>query len=124
MDVEKHKDFEREGGDLHSRVTLTYPQAVLGASLEIPTLIDGNEKVDVPAGTAHGRILKVKGRGIHRLRGPRGRGDLYVHVLVDIPKKLTDKQKSLIQELAKEMNAPVVTEEEGFLGKFKKLFEQ
>jgi len=123
MDVEKHKDFEREGSDLRSRITLTYPQVVLGASLEIPTLIDGNEKIDIPAGTAHGRVLKVKGRGMPRLRGPRGRGDLYVHVLVDIPKKLTDRQKSLVQELAKEMDTPINAGEEGILGKFKKLFD-
>jgi len=123
IDVEKHKDFEREGGDLHSRLTLTYPQAVLGASLEIPTLIDGNEKIDVPPGTAHGRVLKVKGRGMPRLRGPRGRGDLYVHVFVDIPKKLTDKQKELILELAKEMATPTRTGEEGFFDKFKRLFD-
>ena len=123
IDVEKHKDFEREGGDLHSRLTLTYPQAVLGTSLEIPTLIDGNEKIDVPAGTAHGRVLKVKGKGMPRLRGPRGRGDLYIHVFIDIPKNLTDKQKELILELAKEMNTPTGTGEEGFFDKFKKLFD-
>ena len=123
MDVEKHKDFEREGGDLRSRITLTFPQAVLGASLEIPTLIDGYEKIEIPAGTSHGRVFKVKGRGMPRLRGPRGRGDLYVQVAVDIPKKLTDKQKALIQELAREMDTPINTGEGGILGKFKKLFD-
>jgi len=123
LEVERHKDFERDGGDLHSRLTLTYPQAVLGTSIEIPTLIDGREKIDVPAGTSHGRVLKVKGKGMPRLRGPRGRGDLYVHVFVDIPSKLTEKQKSLIAELAKEMNTPVGTGDEGIFDKFKKLFD-
>lgn len=122
MDIERHKDFEREGSDLHTRFTLTYPQAVLGASVEIPTLIDGNEKIDVPAGTAHGRVLKVKGRGMPILRGPRGRGDLYVHVLIDIPTKLTDKQKELILELAQEMKTPTGTGDAGIFDKFKKLF--
>ncbi|MCL2009592.1 MAG: molecular chaperone DnaJ [Synergistaceae bacterium] len=123
IDVERHKDFERDGGDLHSRLTLTYPQAVLGTSVYIPTLIDGDEKIDVPAGTSHGRILKVKGRGMPRLRGPRGRGDLYVHVFVDIPTKLTDKQKALILDLANEMKTPTGTGEEGLFNKFKKLFD-
>jgi len=122
IEVEQHKDFQREGGDLHSRLILTYPQAVLGASVEISTLIDGNEKIDVPAGTEHGRVLKVKGRGMPRLRGPRGRGDLYMHVLIDIPKKLTENQKALVHELAKEMDTPVATGEEGILGKFRKKF--
>jgi len=123
IEVERNKDFERDGGDLHSRLTLTYPQAVLGASLEIQTLIDGIEKIDVPAGTSHGRVLKVKGKGMPRLRGPRGRGDLYIHVFVDIPTKLTEKQKSLVVELAKEMKTPVGTGEEGIFDKFKKLFD-
>jgi molecular chaperone DnaJ len=96
---------------------------VLGTSLEIPTLIDGKEKIDVPAGTAHGRVLKVRGKGMPRLRGPRGRGDLYIHVFIEVPTKLTDKQKGLILELAKEMKVPVGTGEGGIIDKFKKLFD-
>ncbi|MDR1048657.1 MAG: molecular chaperone DnaJ [Synergistaceae bacterium] len=122
LEVEPHKDFERDGSDLHSRFVLTYPQAVLGTSAEVPTLIDGNEKIEVPPGTAHGRVLKVKGRGMPRLRGARGRGDLFLHVFIDVPTKLTDRQKALISDLAKEMKVPVGTEEEGFFDKFKKLF--
>jgi molecular chaperone DnaJ len=121
LEVERHDDFERDGGDLHSRLVLTYPQAVLGTSMEIETLIDGKEKIDVPAGTAHGRVLKIKGKGMPRLRGARGRGDLYIHVFIDVPSKLTDKQKGLILELAKEMKVPVGTGEEGIVDKFKKL---
>jgi molecular chaperone DnaJ len=123
LEVEKREDFQRDGGDLHSRLVLTYPQAVLGTSVEIQTLIDGKEKIDIPAGTAHGRVLKVKGKGMPRLRGPRGRGDLYIHVSIDVPAKLTDKQRGLIQELAKEMKVPVGGGEEGIFDKFKKLFD-
>jgi molecular chaperone DnaJ len=123
IEVERHKEFERDGGDLHSRLVLTYPQAVLGTSIEIPTLIDGKEKIDVPVGTAHGRVLKVRGKGMPRLRGPRGRGDLYIHVSIDVPTKLTDKQKELILELAKEMKVPVGIGEGGIIDKFKKLFD-
>lgn len=123
IDVEAHKDFERDGGDLHSRLVLTYPQAVLGTTVEIATLIDGKEKIEVPSGTTHGRVLKVKGKGMPRLRGPRGRGDLYMHVFIDIPSKLTEKQKTLVEELAKEMQVPVSQHEEGFFDKFKKLFD-
>jgi molecular chaperone DnaJ len=122
LEVEPDKNFERDGGNLHTRLVLTYPQAVLGASVKVPTLIDGEEKIDVPAGTAQGRVLKVKGKGMPRLRGPRGRGDLFVHIFIDVPTKLTDKQKSLISELAAEMQVPVNTGEEGFFDKFKKLF--
>jgi molecular chaperone DnaJ len=122
LEVGSDKYFERDGSNLHSRLVLNYPQAVLGTNVTIPTLIDGEEKINIPAGTAHGRILKVKGKGMPRLRGPRGRGDLFVHVFIDIPTKLTDKQKTLISELASEMQVPINTEEEGFFDKFKKLF--
>ncbi|MDR2529213.1 MAG: molecular chaperone DnaJ [Synergistaceae bacterium] len=123
IEVQRHKDFEREGGDLHSRLVLTYPQAVLGASIEASTLIDGQEKIDVPPGTAHGRVLKLRGKGMPRLRGPRGRGDLYLHVFIDVPSKLTDKQRELVTALAKEMNVPVSAGEEGIFDKFKKFFD-
>lgn len=123
VEVERHRDFERDGGDLHSRLILTWPQAVLGASMEIPTLIDGKEKIEIPSGTAHGRVLKVRGKGMPRLRGPRGRGDLYIHVFVDVPSKLTDRQKELVTELAKEMKVPVSAGDEGIFDKFKKLFD-
>jgi molecular chaperone DnaJ len=122
LEVERHKSFERDGGDLHSRLLLTWPQAVLGTSVEIPTLIDGMEKIDIPPGTTQGRVLKVKGLGMPRLRGARGRGDLYVHVFIDVPSKLTDKQRSLVNELAHEMKVPV-SSEEGIFDKFKKLFD-
>jgi molecular chaperone DnaJ len=122
LEVEPNKNFEREGGNLHTRLVLNYPQAVLGTSVGISTLIDGEEKIAIPAGTAQGRIIKVRGKGMPRLRGPRGRGDLFVHVFIDVPTKLTDKQKALISELASEMQSPVNTGEEGFLEKFRKLF--
>ena len=123
IDVEPDKRFDRDGADLHTRLLLTYPQAVLGAEVEIATLIDGVEKIQVPAGTAHGQVLKVRGKGMPRLRGPRGRGDLYAHVFIDIPSKLTDRQKELIGQLAEEMETPVGAGEPGFFEKFKKLFD-
>ncbi|RRD65006.1 molecular chaperone DnaJ [Fretibacterium sp. OH1220_COT-178] len=123
IDVEPSKDFDRDGADLHTRLLLTYPQAVLGAEVELATLIDGVEKVEVPAGTAHGQVLKIRGKGMPRLRGPRGRGDLYAHVLIDIPSRLTDRQRELITELAGEMETPVGAGEPGFFEKFKKLFD-
>ncbi len=123
IDVESHKEFERDGGDLHTRLVLSYPQATLGAVVEVNTLIDGTEKVDVPCGTTHGRVLKVKGKGMPRLRGARGRGDLYCHVFIDVPSKLTDRQRELISELGKELGTPTSGNEPGFFEKFKKLFD-
>ena len=121
-DVTPDKRFERDGADLHTTLILTYPQAVLGTEVEVDTLLDGKTKVSVPPGTPHGHVLKVRWMGMPRLNRQRSRGDLYVHVFVDVPTKLTDKQRKLITELAGEMEAPVGTGEPGFFDKVKKLF--
>lgn len=118
--VAPDKNFERNGGDLHKKITITYPQAVLGSTLDIETLIDGAEKLVIPAGTAHGTIFKIKGKGMPRLRGPRGRGDILVHVALDVPKQLSDRARELITELGQEMKVPLGAEEEGFFEKVKK----
>ena len=121
--VKADKNFERDGGDLHCRLYITYPQAVLGAVVEVETLIDGKEKLNIPPGTTHGSRFKIKDRGIARLRGARGRGDLYIHVFVDIPQKISEKEKQLISELANEMKVSVGTGEEGLFDKFKRFFD-
>jgi len=121
--VKTDKNFERDGGDLHRRLYITYPQAVLGAVVEVETLIDGTEKLNIPPGTTHGSRFKIKERGIARLRGARGRGDLYVHVFVDIPQKVSEKEKQLISELANEMKVSVGAGEEGFFDRFKRFFD-
>ena len=121
IDVEVHPDFERDGADLHTRLILTYPQAVLGTEAKIKTLDGTEELLSVPSGTQHGQILKVKGKGMPRLNS-KAVGDLYVHVFIEIPKKLTDKQRELIKSLADEMKAPVSEEDSGLKGWFKGLF--
>ena len=105
IEVEADKRFQREGADLHLRVDVAIPQASLGCELKIQTL-DGEETLDVPAGTQPGSILRIRGRGMPRLRGS-GKGDLHIHVRVTVPKKFTDKEKSLLIELALEMKVSI-----------------
>jgi molecular chaperone DnaJ len=90
--------FERQGDDLHTQIVIRYPQAVLGTEMEIPTL-DGPEVIDVPAGSKHGTVLRLKGRGVTHLRG-RGVGDLYVHVSIDVPSEVSDAERDLLRSLA------------------------
>ena len=116
VSVANHPDFERDGGDLHTRLTITFPQAALGCTVSVPTLDGESESLTIPAGTQPGKVFTLRGRGITRLRGPRGKGDLYAHVMVDIPAKLTDKQRALLEELAREMNVEV--ESSGVFSKF------
>ena len=103
--VESHPLFERDRDDLHTRLDLKYPQVVLGASVEIPTL-DGTDRIEIPPGTPGGKTFRVKGKGMPRLRGS-GRGDLFVHVVIEIPKNLSDKERALVEALAHEMDVPV-----------------
>ena len=124
IDVEIHPNFERDGADLHTSLILTYPQAVLGTEAKIKTLDGSEESLSVPAGTQHGHVLKLKGKGMPRLNSPlNSSGDLYVHVYVEIPKKLNDKQRELIKALADEMKAPVSEGDSGFSSWFKGLFK-
>ena len=101
VNVRPHPIFEREGYNVWVEMHITYPEAVLGCELEVPTL-DGKVKYNVPAGTQSGDVFRLRNKGIQTLNN-RGRGDELVRVIVDIPKKVTDKQKELITQLSKEL---------------------
>lgn len=94
--LKKHKFFEREGRDLHCQISITFPQAALGTTVEVPTLEDKQE-LKIPAGTQPDDIFIIKGRGIKQIeRGSKG--DLYVRVNIKTPKNLTKKQKEILQQ--------------------------
>lgn len=99
--VKEHKIFRREGDDLALDAQITYPQAVLGGSIKVPTIEGKEVELDIPKGTQFGSVLKMQGNGMPRL-GKKGFGDLLVHVKIEVPKKPTARQKELLEELAKE----------------------
>ncbi len=107
LEVEADELFIRDGNDLHTQAVISFPQAVLGCQVDVPTL-DGSEKKDLPGGTRPGDTFRLKGKGMPRLRGGN-RGDLVVHIDVDVPRNLSDKARSLVEELASEMGTPVQT---------------
>ena len=92
--------FERSGDDLHTTVHLTMVQAALGTQIEVATLED-TRAVVVEPGTQGGHVVRLKGAGVPHLRG-RGRGDLFVHLVVDTPTGLNAKQEALLRQLATE----------------------
>jgi len=98
LNVEEHPFFKREGSDIHCDIPLSFPKAVLGSEIEVPTL-DGVSKLKIPSGTPSGKIFHLKGKGIQRLGG-YGKGDQIVRVYIDVPKKLTPRQKELLEEFA------------------------
>ena len=96
--VQQHPVFERQGDELHCALTLPMTAAVLGTTVKFDTL-DGEQEIDVRPGTQPGEILTLRGLGAARLRGG-GRGDLYIHLAVEIPTKLDDAQTTLLKQLA------------------------
>jgi molecular chaperone DnaJ len=100
-----HKYFDRENDDLLYYLDVTYPQAALGAEVQVPTL-DGETTLKINPGTQPGEILKLRGKGMPRLRG-YGRGDLLVKVNIMVPGKLSAKQRALLEQLAAELGTDV-----------------
>jgi molecular chaperone DnaJ len=118
--VKPHGIFQRDGNDLICEIPITFVQATLGDELVIPTL-DGKIKYKIPEGTQSGTVFRLKGKGIPMLRG-YGRGDLYVKVVVEIPKQLNDKQKDLLKQFADIMGEDIHQQRKSFFGKVKDIF--
>jgi molecular chaperone DnaJ len=97
ISVQAHPFFEREGNDLHYVMPISFPQAALGAELSIPTL-EGETKLKIPEGTQSGRQFRLRNKGVPVLND-HGRGDLIVHVAVQVPAKLNKMQKELLRQL-------------------------
>ncbi len=95
--MKAHDVFERDGDDLHCTVPVGLTTAALGGSIEVPTL-GGKAEIELPEGTQHGKTFRLRGKGIKGLRSSYP-GDLYCHVTVETPVKLTDHQRKLLQEL-------------------------
>jgi molecular chaperone DnaJ len=93
-----HPTFTREGDDLHCTMSLPMTAAALGTSIPLETL-DGEESLEVPAGTQPAEVITLKARGVPHLRGT-GRGNLHVHLEVQVPTKLDDEQVELLRKLA------------------------
>ena len=103
--VKPHQRFHREGPDLLAELSVSFPQAALGTAVELETL-DGKVSLQVPAGSESGKTLRLRGKGMPYLRGS-GRGDLHVRLKVVVPQKVSPKVKSLLEEMAKELDVEV-----------------
>lgn len=94
--LKPHEIFQRDGGNLHCEMPISFSTAALGGEIEVPTL-GGSAKMKIPAETQTGGVFRLKGKGIKPLR-QSDHGDLMVHVVVETPVKLTEKQKELLRE--------------------------
>jgi curved DNA-binding protein len=98
--IKEHPVFDREGDNLVVEKEITFSEAVLGTTIEVPTL-DGMKKVTIPAGTQSHTKMRLKGQGIPHFQGA-GKGDEFVKVIVRVPKRVNEKSRRMIEELAKE----------------------
>jgi molecular chaperone DnaJ len=103
--VQEHPFFRREGASLFCEMPISFTQAALGGSLEVPTPDGGQAKVAIPEGTQTGATFKVRGQGVPHL-GARGRGDLHITVRIVVPTKLNAEQRRLLDQLAKVLPNP------------------
>lgn len=125
--VEPHEFFQRRGDDIFMDLHINVAQAALGDDVAVPTL-DGDDTLEIPAGTQPGKVFKLRGKGVPRLdRSGRnralGRGDMHVIVQVAIPKKLNKEQQRLFKELSKSLGKEVIPKtEKGILDHLKDAF--
>jgi len=120
LQIRPHEIFVRQGADLVCALPLTYPQVCLGDEVDVPVL-DGKARLHVPAGTQPGQRLFIKGKGMPHLRG-RGRGNAVYEVVVEVPARLSARERQLLEELreaSKESSGPLLS---SFLERMKKLF--
>jgi molecular chaperone DnaJ len=119
--IKAHPIFTRHNNDLVCQVPISFTQAALGASIDVPTL-KGNEKMEVPAGSQHGEVFKLRQKGLPDHRSGRT-GDELVQILIEIPRKLTDKQRELLKEFADSEDERTMPQRRGFLDKIKEVFK-
>jgi molecular chaperone DnaJ len=120
LKVKPHPIFERHGDELHCTVPVNPAQAALGATIDISTL-DGVQTVKIPEGSQPGSRVRLKGLGVPHVNGS-GRGDLFVHIDVRIPTKLTREQRKLFEQLRDVLPADNAPAEKGIFDKVKDYF--
>lgn len=122
--IKPHAVFQREGDDLHCEMPISFTKAAIGGEIEVPTLT-GKVSFTVPEGTQTGKTFRLKGKGIKGVRSGYA-GDLFCHMIVETPVKLTEKQKDLLREfdrLTNEGGAKHSPQSKGWMDKVKDFFE-
>ena len=115
--VRPHPMFTRHGNDLVCQVPVSFTLAALGGTVDVPTL-KGKEDLDLPAGTQHGEVFKLKGKGLPDVRSSR-HGDELIQVVIEVPRKLSEKQKTLLREFSLLEDGNHMPQKKGFMDKLK-----
>ena len=123
INVHSHELFKRSDENLFFECPVSIADAALGTSIEIPTIDGGKAKIKIPAGTQHGKQLRLRGKGMPLLRGS-GYGDLYIKIITEVPSSLNTKQKELLEEFRKiesEKSSPII---KSFFDKAKRFWKK
>ena len=96
-----HPIFARDGNDIYIDKIIHFSQAVLGSTIDVPTIEGATKRIKIPPGTQNNTKIRMKGFGVPRLKGS-GKGDQFIKIIVDIPKKLSERQIELVKKLAEE----------------------
>jgi molecular chaperone DnaJ len=118
--VKSHEFLQRNGNDLIATVPISFTQAALGTTIDVPSL-DGARGLKIPPGTQYGSVFRIKGQGLPDIRTGRT-GDELVQIAIETPKKLNAKQQELLREFAKTENKTVSPQSTRFFEKLKKYF--
>jgi molecular chaperone DnaJ len=118
--VRPHEFLQREGNDLIAVVPISFTQAALGATIDVPSL-NGTRQLKIPPGTQYGKTFRIKGQGLPDVRTGRT-GDQFVQVMIETPARLSARQEELLREFAKTENKSVFPQSQGFFEKLKKYF--
>ncbi len=115
--IKAHPLFSRHNNDIVCQVPISFTQAALGAEIEVPTL-KGTDKLTIAPGAQHGEIFKLKGKGLPDIRSYRN-GDQVIQIMVEIPRKLSDRQKQLLREFEETEDSAVMPQKKSFIDKLK-----
>jgi molecular chaperone DnaJ len=118
--VQPHEIFKRQNNDIVVEIPISFTQAALGAQISVPTL-EGNVKMKVPEGSQYGKVFRLRGKGMPSLRG-YGKGDELVRIIIEIPDKLSKKQRELLEAFAQESQEDSGPLRKSFLERVKKAF--
>ncbi len=121
VQIKSHAFFRIDKSDIHCKVPISFTQAALGGALEVPIIEGSSVQLKIPVGTQNGDILKLKGKGMSKVRSSI-RGDMFAHVIIDVPKTLTARQKELLEELDKEFDKTKDASESSFFKKMRDLW--
>lgn len=120
--VRSHDLFRRDGSELHCEIPIPFTKAALGGTVKVPTL-SGTAEIKVPPGTQHGTVFRLRGKGVPSVRGG-GRGNQHVHIVVEVPTKLTGEQRRKLEEFEAAASEDTYPRLKKFLANAKRFFSE